>query len=172
MAAHRVQEDRETHPAGPSLHDVVQLAREANEEHEGDSGELHLPALASSSLANGAKWGVSDLHDTLQRRMRECSDILIRKVAEIQYEENLRQSQETIREALDRVKKAQDRAQFVKGLDEILKNVFTENLSSDKRTGACKVTRTVKNAIKKNRNINKFCSNLRRKKNGNGEQRR
>jgi len=121
MAAHRVQEDRETHPAGPSLHDVVQLAREANEEHEGDSGELHLPALASSSLANGAKWGVSDLHDTLQRRMRECTDILIRKVAEVQYEENLRQSQETIREALDRVKKAQDRAQFVKGLGRDLK---------------------------------------------------
>ena len=32
--------------------------------------------------------------------MRESTDILIRKIAEIQYEENLRQSQETIREAL------------------------------------------------------------------------
>lgn len=119
MAAHRVQEERETNPAGPSLHDVVQLAREANEDRDLEEG--HLPALAGTSPGNRVNWGVSELQDTLQRRMRESTDILIRKIAEIQYEENLRQSQETIREALDRVKKAQDRAQFVKSLGRDLK---------------------------------------------------
>ena len=121
MAAHRVQEQSEPNAVGPSLRDVVQLAREANEENPEDSGELHLPALASSSPANRMNLGFPELQDTLQRRMRESTDILIRKIAEIQYEENLKQSQETIREALDRVKKAQDRAQFVKSLGRDLK---------------------------------------------------
>lgn len=124
MAAHRVQEEREPNPTGTSLRDVVQLVRDAEEEHERDLGELQLPALVDTSPTNRVPgWGVEsvELQDTLQRRMRESTDILIRKIAEIQYEENLRQSQETIREALDRVKKAQDRAQFVQSLGRELK---------------------------------------------------
>lgn len=130
MAAQRVQHEREANQAGSSLHDVVQLVRDANPDHDySDSPRtdrnrpsLHLPTLARSSpLENRLTWGASDLQDTLPQKLRESTDILIRKVAELQYEENLRQSQETIREALDRVKKAQDRTQFVQSLGRDLK---------------------------------------------------
>lgn len=127
MAAQRVQHEREANPAGTSLHDVVQMVRDANPDYDTsrtdrNRANLHLPALARSSPAeNRLPWGALDLQDTLPQKLRESTDILIRKVAEIQYEESLKQSQETIREALDRVKKAQDRAQFVKCLGRDLK---------------------------------------------------
>lgn len=128
MAAQRVQHDREANLAGSSLHDVVQMASEANTDYDTprsdrNAGNLHLPVLTRNSpvenrLAGGTS---SEFQDQLPQKLRESADILIRKVAEIQYEENLRQSQETIREALDRVKKAQDRTQFVNSLGRDLK---------------------------------------------------
>lgn len=127
MAAQRVQHEREANQAGSSLHDVVQMVRDANPDYDTpgndrNAANFHLPVLARSSPPeNRLGWGASDSHDTLPQKLRESADILIRKVAEIQYEENLRQSQETIREALDRVKKAQDRTQFVKSLGRDLK---------------------------------------------------
>lgn len=127
MAARRVQHGREANPAGSSLHDVVQMVRDSNPDYDTprtdrDKANLHLPTLGRSSPSdNRLTWGALDLQDTLPQKLRESTDILIRKVAEIQYEESLRQSQETIREALDRVKKAQDRAQFVKSLGRDLK---------------------------------------------------
>ena len=127
MAAQRVQHGREADPSGSRLHDVVQMVRDANPDYdtprtERDKANLHLPTLGRSSLSeNRLTWGVSDLQESLPQKLRESTDILIRKVAEIQYEESLKQSQETIREALDRVKKAQDRAQFVTSLGRDLK---------------------------------------------------
>lgn len=127
MAAQRVQHGREADPSGSRFHDVVQMARDANPDYdtprtEWDKANLHLPTLGRSSPSeNRLTWGASDLQESLPQKLRESTDILIRKVAEIQYEESLRQSQETIREALDRVKKAQDRAQFVKSLGRDLK---------------------------------------------------
>lgn len=127
MAAQRVQHERDANQAGTSLHDVVQMVRNANPDYDTpradrDRENLHLPALARSSPSgNRLTWGALDLQETLPQKLRESTDILIRKVAEIQYEESLKQSQETIREALDRVKKAQDRAQFVKSLGRDLK---------------------------------------------------
>lgn len=127
MAAQNVQHEREANPAGSSLHDVVQMARDANADYDSprsdrNAGNLHLPVLARNSPAERRlPGGTSEFQDQLPQKLRESADILIRKVAEIQYEENLRQSQETIREALDRVKKSQDRAQFVKSLGRDLK---------------------------------------------------
>jgi len=127
MAAQRVQHGGEADPSGSRLHDVVQMARDANPDYntprtDRDKVNLHLPTLGRSSPPeNRLTWGASDLQESLPQKLRESTDILIRKVAEIQYEESLRQSQETIREALDRVKKAQDRAQFVKSLGRDLK---------------------------------------------------
>ena len=111
MAAQRVQHGREADPSGSRLHDVVQMVRDANPDYdtprtERDQANLHLPTLGRSSPSeNRFTWGASDLQESLPQKLRESTDILIRKVAEIQYEESLRQSQETIREALDRVKK-------------------------------------------------------------------
>lgn len=123
MAAQRVQHGREADPSGSRLHDVVQMMRDANPDYDTSRTEnLHLPTLRRSSPSeNRLTWGASDLQESLPQKLRESTDILIRKVAEIQYEESLRQSQETIREALDRVKKAQDRAQFVQSLGRDLK---------------------------------------------------
>lgn len=127
MAAQRVQHGSEADPSGSRLHDVVQMVRDANPDYDPsrtdrDKANLHLPTLRRSSpLENRLTWGASDLQESLPQKLRESTDILIRKVAEIQYEESLRQSQETIREALDRVKKAQDRAQFVQSLGRDLK---------------------------------------------------
>ena len=111
-----MQEDLEPKPVVHSLRDVVELARDANEENGGDFRGIHLPALKSASPTTRMNWGITESENSIQRKMRENTDILIRKIADIQYEENLRQSQETIREALDRVRKAQDRVQFVNSL--------------------------------------------------------
>jgi len=123
MAAQRVQHGSEADPSGSRLHDVVQMMRDANPDYDTSRTEnLHLPTLRRSSPSeNRLTWGASDLQESLPQKLRESTDILIRKVAEIQYEESLKQSQETIREALDRVKKAQDRAQFVQSLGRDLK---------------------------------------------------
>ena len=125
MAAQRVQHESEANPAGTSLHDVVQMVRDAEYDTpraERNREKIHLPALARGSPSgNHLTWGVLDLQDSLPQKLRESTDIVIRKVAEIQYEESLKQSQETIREALDRVQKAQDRAQFVRSLGRDLK---------------------------------------------------
>lgn len=145
MAAHRVQGDERLYAnqAGPSLHDNVQMARDANGDvvydQDRDLEDLHLPVLQIGSPSNRLNWGVSaDLQDTLQSRMRESTDILIRKIAEIQYEENLRQSQETIREALERVKKAQDRAQYMKSLRRDLKERLYGELEFRQTNGSLK----------------------------------
>lgn len=121
MAAHRVQQDLEPKPVVNSLRDVVELARDASEGNGDDFRGIHLPALRSTSPTSRMNWGMTESENSIQRKIRENSDILIRKIADIQYEENLRQSQETIREALDRVRKAQDRAQFVHGLERELR---------------------------------------------------
>lgn len=121
LAAHRVKEDLEPTPVVPRLRDVVQLARDANEENGSDLRGIHLPALQNTSPTNRMNLEIKETENALQRKMRESTEILIRKIAEIQYEENLRQSQETIREALDRVRRAQDRAEFVNRLGQELK---------------------------------------------------
>ncbi|XP_074612209.1 uncharacterized protein LOC141866573 [Acropora palmata] len=121
LAAHRVQQDLEPKPVVHSLRDVVELTRDASEGNGDDFRGIHLPALQSTSPTARMNWGMTESENSIQRKMRENSDILIRKIADIQYEENLRQSQETIREALDRVRKAQDRVQFVHGLERELR---------------------------------------------------
>ena len=167
MAAHRVhEEEREANQTGPSFHDVVHQARDANAnaEQERDFGELHLPALPSTSTAHGLNWGVSELQDTLQSRMRESTDILIRKIAEIQYEENLRQSQETIREALERVKKAQDKAQYVRSLRRDLKERLYGELEFRQANGALKADEDSKEREKNDHKHKQILQELKKEK--------
>lgn len=170
MAAHRVQDEERLYAnqAGPSLHDVVQMARDANGnavyDQDRELEDLHLPVLQIGSPSNRLNWGASDLQDTLQSRMRESTDILIRKIAEIQYEENLRQSQETIREALERVKKAQDRAQYMKSLRRDLKERLYGELEFRQANGSLKADEGSKEKEKSDHKHKQILQELKKEK--------
>ena len=96
--------------------------------------------------------------------MRESTDILIRKIAEIQYEENLRQSQETIREALERVKKAQDRAQYMKSLRRDLKERLYGELEFRQANGSLKADEGSKEKEKSDQKHKQILQELKKEK--------
>ena len=134
LAAQEVEQDRQNNADSVSFRDVVPIMQDVNSKYDSPRNLNQRDEFVFTPPANQTNWETQDFRQQLPRTLRESTDILIKKLAEIQYEENLRQSQETIREALDRVKRAQERPRFVNSLGQELRDRLFGELEFRYRT--------------------------------------
>lgn len=128
-AAQKVQ-DMNSRPAA-QLQTVVERMQEletSGTEEEEEASESSREERDRENCQAFPKIREVEITERVEKRLKDSAEILIRKMAEIQYEENLRQSQETIRSALERVGKTQDRPRFVKSVGKQLRARLYQDL--------------------------------------------
>ena len=112
----------------PRLQTVAEQLRDLETSESGEEAHPteHLGPYTRHSESYAGR--EQEIEEKVERRLKESAEILIKKMAELQYEENLRHSQEIIRTALERASAAQERGSFLKSVEKRLRTRLHQDL--------------------------------------------